>query len=148
MDNLVLEFKKRKGQMAIVIDEFGGTSGLVTLEDVLEEIFGEVQDEFDEEEEFEIKEIDENRYVANAMMRLDEMAEFFGLDEDAFEDDDVDTIGGMVVKLLGRIAQVNDTATLKNLTFIVKEIDGARITKLEIIRKPVEAEQKEEEQAK
>ena len=82
------------------------------------------------------------------MMRLDEMAEFFGLDEDAFEDDDVDTIGGMVVKLLGRIAQVNDTATLKNLTFIVKEIEGARITKLEIIRKPVEAEQKEEEQAK
>ena len=76
------------------------------------------------------------------------MEEFFGLDEDAFEDDDVDTIGGMVVKLLGRIAQVNDTATLKNLTFTVKEIDGARITKLEIIRKPVEAEQKEEEQAK
>jgi CBS domain containing-hemolysin-like protein len=71
MDNLVLEFKKRKGQLAIVVDEFGGTSGLITLEDVIEEIFGEVQDEFDEEEESDIKEIGDNTYIANAMMRLD-----------------------------------------------------------------------------
>ena len=146
MDNLVLEFKKRKGQMAIVIDEFGGTSGLITLEDVLEEIFGEVQDEFDEEEEIEIKEIEPNKYMANAMMRLDEMAEFFGFDKDSIDDEDVDTIGGLVVKLLGRIAQVNDTATLNNLTFIVKEIDGARITKLEIIKQPVETEEQEEKE--
>lgn len=149
MDNLVLEFKKRKGQMAIVIDEFGGTSGLITLEDVLEEIFGEVQDEFDEEEEIEIKEIEPDRFSANAMLRLDEMAEFFGIDKDSIDDEDVDTIGGLVVKLLGRIAEVEDTAVLNNLTFIVKEIDGARITKLEIIRKPVETSDKvEEEQAK
>ena len=65
--------------MAIVVDEFGGTSGLITLEDVLEEIFGEVQDEFDEEEEVDIKEIEENKYIANAMMRIDEMAEFFNI---------------------------------------------------------------------
>ena len=135
MDNLVLEFKKRKGQMAIVVDEFGGTSGLITLEDVLEEIFGEVQDEFDEEEECDIKEIGENTYIANAMMRLDEVSEFFKLDKDDLEDDDVDTIGGLVVKLLGRLAEVNDEAEFKGLTFIVKEIDGARITKLEIRRK-------------
>lgn len=150
MDNLVLEFKKRRGQMAIVIDEFGGTSGLVTLEDVLEEIFGEVQDEFDEEEEMEIKEIEPNKFIANAMMRLDEMAEFFNMDKDSIDDEDVDTIGGLVVKLLGRIAEVNDTAVLNNLTFIVKEIDGARITKLEIVRKPVESEKEDskEESAK
>lgn len=149
MDNLVLEFKKRRGQIAIVIDEFGGTSGLITLEDVLEEIFGEVQDEFDEEEEMEIKEIEPNKFEANAMMRLDEMAEFFGIDKDSIDDEDVDTIGGLVVKLLGRIAQVNDTASLNNLTFIVKEIDGARITKLEIIKKTVQSDEKvEEEQAK
>ena len=134
MDNLVLEFKKRKGQMAIVVDEFGGTSGLITLEDVLEEIFGEVQDEFDEEEESDIKEIDDNEYLANAMMRLDEFSEYFDFDTD-IEDEDVDTLGGLVVKLLGRIAEVNDRVEFKNFTFIVKEIDGARITKLEIIRK-------------
>ena len=136
MDNLVLEFKKRKGQMAIVVDEFGGTSGLITLEDVIEEIFGDVQDEFDEEEEEEpnIKEISPNTYVENAMMRLDEMAEFFSIDESEIDDEDVDTIGGLVVKLLGRLAAVNDSVTHHGLTFIVKEIDGARITRLEIIK--------------
>ena len=136
MDNLVLEFKKRKGQMAIVVDEFGGTSGLITLEDVIEEIFGDVQDEFDEEEEQEcdIKEVAPNTYIANAMMRTDEIAEYFNIDEEAIDDEDIDTIGGLVVKLLGRIAEVGDTVTHLGLTFIVKEIDGARITKLEIIK--------------
>ncbi len=145
MDNLVLEFKKRKGQIAIVVDEFGGTSGLITLEDVLEEIVGEVQDEFDDEEESDIKEINENTYIANAMMRLDEFSEFFNFDND-IEEEDVDTIGGLVVKLLGRIAEVNDTVEFKDFTFIVKEIDGARITKLEIVRqiKPEEDSSEEE----
>lgn len=144
MDNLVLEFKKRKGQMAIVVDEFGGTSGLVTLEDVLEEIFGEVQDEFDEEEESDIKEVSANTYLANSMMRLDEFAEFFNIDEDEIDDEDIDTIGGLVVKLLGRLAEVNDTVTLHNLTFVVKEVDGARITKLEIIKQENSEEKSEE----
>ncbi len=147
MDNLVLEFKKRKGQMAIVVDEFGGTSGLITLEDVIEEIFGDVQDEFDEEEEQEcdIKEIAPNTYVANAMMRTDEIAEYFNMDEEDIDDEDIDTIGGLVVKLLGRIAQVGDTVTHLGLTFIVKEIDGARITKLKIIKEETQvAEQIQE----
>ena len=134
MDKLVLEFKKNKGQqMAIVIDEFGGTSGLITLEDVLEEIVGDVQDEFDVEEESDIKEVAENEYIANARMRLDEFSEFFNFDND-IEEEDVDTLGGLVVKLLGRIAQVNDEVQFKNFRFAVSEIDGARITKLKIIR--------------
>ena len=149
MDNLVLEFKKRKGQMAIVVDEFGGTSGLVTLEDVIEEIFGDVQDEFDEEEEVtdEIKEVAPNTYIANSMMRLDEFAEFFQINEKEIDDDDIDTIGGLVIKLLGRIAEVNDTVTFNNITFVVKEVDGARITKLEIIKRdePQNSEEKHEE---
>ena len=146
MDNLVLEFKKRKGQMAIVIDEFGGTSGLITLEDVLEEIFGEVQDEFDEEEECDIKEVAPNTYLANSMMRLDEFAEFFQIDEKEIDDEDIDTIGGLVVKLLGRLAEVNDTVTFNNLTFVVKEVDSARITKLEIIKTMPEPSVEEVEQ--
>ena len=144
MDNLILEFKKRKGQMAIVIDEFGGTSGLITLEDVMEEIFGEVQDEFDEEEEEEdIKEVAQDTYEANAMMRIDEFAEFFNLDEKNFDTEDVDTIGGLVVKELGKIAEVNDNVTINGLTLVVKEIDGARITKL-IIKKEVQNENADE----
>ena len=142
MDNLVREFKRRQGQMAIVIDEFGGTSGLITLEDVLEEIFGEVQDEFDEEEA-DIKEVTENTYIANAMMRLDEITEYFEIE---IIDEDVDTIGGLVVKLIGRIAQIGDVVKIQNLEFSVKEIDGARVTKLIIIKNPTEeSEQKEEE---
>lgn len=143
MDNLVLEFKKRKDQMAIVVDEFGGTAGLITLEDVIEEIFGEIQDEFDEEEETDIKEIGPDRYEANAMMRTDEIAEFFGLEEEQIEDEDVDTIGGLVVKLLGRIAEIGDKVSTLGLTFIVKEIDGARVTKLEIIKEPTINEESE-----
>lgn len=139
MDNLLREFQQRQSQIAIVIDEFGGTSGLITLEDVLEEIFGEVQDEFDADEEADIKEITENTYLANAMMRLDEIAEFFEVD---IIDEDVDTIGGLVVKVLGRIAEVNDIVEIQDLEFQVKEIDGARVTKLLITKKlPPEAEE-------
>lgn len=136
LDNLIIEFKKSHGQMAVVIDEFGGTSGLITLEDVLEEIIGEVQDEFDEEKEVDIKEIGENTYIANAMMRIDELVDFFDLNESQFEEDDVETIAGLVVKLLGRIAIVGDSVSFNGLTFTVVEVDGARVTKLKIYKEP------------
>ena len=145
LDNLIIEFRKLHCQIAVVIDEFGGTSGLITLEDVLEEIIGEVQDEFDEEVEADIKEIGEDTYIANAMMRIDELVKFFDLKESLFEEDDVDTIAGLVVKLLGRIAQVGDTVSFNGLTFTVKEVDGARITKLQIYKEHVvETEDSEE----
>ena len=145
LDNLIIEFRKLHCQIAVVIDEFGGTSGLITLEDVLEEIIGEVQDEFDEEVEADIKEIGEDTYIANAMMRIDELVKFFDLKEALFEEDDVDTIAGLVVKLLGRIAQVGDTVSFNGLTFTVKEVDGARITKLQIYKEHVvETEESEE----
>lgn len=134
LDNLIIEFKKLHCQIAVVIDEFGGTSGLITLEDVLEEIIGDVQDEFDEEAEADIKEVADNTYIANAMMRIDELVKFFDLNENLFEEDDVDTIGGLVVKLLGRIANVNDTVSYNGLTFTVLEVDGARITRLKIFK--------------
>ncbi len=134
LDNLVIEFRKRKSQIGIVVDEFGGTSGLITLEDVIEEIVGEVQDEFDEEEETDIREVAPNTYVANAMMRIDEIAEFFNIEENQFDFEDVETIGGLVVKMLGRIAQVGDTVEIadKGLKFDVQKVDGARITRLVI----------------
>ena len=134
LDNLVIEFRKRKSQIGIVVDEFGGTSGLVTLEDVIEEIVGEVQDEFDEEEEIDIREVAPNTYVANAMMRIDEIAEFFDIEENQFEFEDVETIGGLVVKELGKIAQVGDVVDIEEqgLKFTVQKVEGARITRLVI----------------
>jgi len=134
LDNLVREFRKRKSQIGIVVDEFGGTSGLVSLEDVIEEIVGEVQDEFDEDEEIDIKEVAPNTYVANAMVRTDEIAEFFGIEENQFDFEDIETIGGLVVKILGRIAQVGDVVNVEEqgLKFTVQKVDGARVTRLVI----------------
>ena len=134
MDNLVLEFKKRKAQIAVVVDEFGGTSGLITLEDLLEEIIGDVQDEFDEEEEFEIKKVSEDTYLVDAMMRLDDFVEFFEINEKDIDDEDIDTVAGLVVKLLGRIANEGDRVEFNDLLFIVKETDGARIAMLVVKR--------------
>ena len=71
------------------------------------------------------------------MMRIDELVEYFDLDQAQFEEDDVETIAGLVVKLLGRIANVDDTVSFNGLTFKVTEVDGARITKLELIKEPV-----------
>ncbi len=136
MDVLLKDFKSKKNQIAIVIDEFGGTAGLITLEDVLEEICGEVQDEFDEEEA-DIKELCENEYIANAMLRVDELADFFDIEID---EEEVDTIAGIVVKELGRIAEINDTVIYMGLEFEVLEIDGARITKLKITKLPEKVE--------
>jgi len=130
MDNLAIEFKKQKGQMAIVVDEFGGTSGLITLEDVLEEIFGEVQDEFDEEEA-DIKQIAENTYEMLAKVRVDELGEFFGIEID---EEDIETIGGLVVKRLGRLAEEEDMVEDDYFKYQVLEIDGARIVKLRVER--------------
>lgn len=134
LDNLIIEFRKRKSQIGIVVDEFGGTSGLITLEDVLEEIIGEVQDEFDEDEELDIKEVAPDTYVANAMMRIDEIAEFFDIEDNQFDFEDVETIGGLFVKILGRLAQVGDVVEIKEqgLKFSVQKVDGARITRLVI----------------
>ena len=145
LDNLMMEFKKLHIQMAVVVDEFGGTSGLITLEDVLEEIIGEVQDEFDEEEEVNIKQVSENTYVASAMLRIDELVEILNLNEASFEEDDVETIAGLVVKLLGRIAVVGDTVSFNGLTFTVEEVDGARITQLKIYKEPANEDNINEE---
>ena len=146
LDNLMLEFKKTHIQMAVVVDEYGGTAGLITLEDVLEEIIGEVQDEFDEEEEgVNIEKLEDNKYIANAMTRMDELAEYFGLNADILEEDDVETIGGLVVKLLGRIAEIGDSVSFKGLIFTVTEVDGARITQLEIVKESVEENSDNEE---
>ncbi|HIZ28743.1 MAG TPA: hemolysin family protein [Candidatus Adamsella sp.] len=131
IDNLAVEFQKRRFQMAIVVDEFGGTSGLVTLEDVLEEIFGEVQDEFDEEEK-DVKQTGENVYEICGKMRTDEFNEYFNVSLD--DDEDVKTIGGYFVKKLGRIAKENDEISDEFFTYRVVKTDSARVLKLRIER--------------
>lgn len=100
IDKVAHEFKKHKSQIAVVIDEFGGTSGLITHEDIMEEILGEVQDEFDEDEEVDAKPLTENVFEVCGKMRMDEFCEFFNV---ALNDEDVTTIGGYFVKKLGKL---------------------------------------------
>ena len=144
LDKLVIMFKKTRSQMAVVVDEFGGTSGIITLEDVLEEIFGDVQDEFDIDEEIDIQEVMPDIYEANGTMRLDELAKFFDVPVEDLEVEDVDTIAGLVVKELERIAVVGDEVKYGDFEFRVKEVDGARITKIQLTKnEPAQAENEE-----
>lgn len=141
LDKLVRDFKINKIQMAVIVDEFGGTSGLITLEDILEEIVGEVQDEFDTDEEADIVKIADNEYIANGIMRIDEFAKYF--DREIPEEEDVETIAGIILKRLDRIAEVNDTVDFDNFTLTVSELDGTRIVKIKVVQKPEENKESE-----
>ena len=127
LDNLIIEFRKRRAQLAIVVDEFGGTSGIITLEDVLEEIIGEVQDEFDDDEEAEIKQLGNGIYEICGKVRLDEFCDFFEIN---LSDDDINTVGGYIIKNLGRIAEENDTIEDEFFKYCVTQTDSGRILKI------------------
>ncbi len=142
LDKLVRDFKTNKIQMALIVDEFGSTSGLVTLEDILEEIVGEVQDEFDTDEEEDIKKINDNEYLANGIMRIDEFANYF--DKEIPEEEDVETIAGIILKRLDRMAEVNDSVEFDDFVLTVVELDGTRIVKIKVTKKPEPQEEKEQ----
>lgn len=133
-------------QFAVVVDEYGGTAGIVTLEDVLESIVGNIQDEYDDEEE-EIRKIDETTFTVEGTTDLDEIDELVGAE---LPDGDYDTIGGFVISLLGYLPTENDiskniTAEYKNLRFTVLSIDERRIDQIKIEILPAEKEEEDEE---
>lgn len=125
-DVLLKSFKENKTEMAIVMDEFGGMSGIISLEDVLEEILGDVQDEFDDEEK-DFKQISETKFVVSGLYRIEEFFEYFNIQK---EEDEVDTLGGYVQKILGCIAKQGDEINIDNLKIKVIEIEDRRIKKL------------------
>lgn len=130
-DNLLETFKKNKTEIAVVIDEFGGVSGIVTMEDVLEEVVGSVQDEFDDEET-DIKQIDKNKFIVNGLYRIEEFSEYFNLQQE--DDEDVETIAGLVQKVLCRLAKINDEVKIENLKLKVIELKERRIRKILVER--------------
>lgn len=132
-------------QFAVVVDEYGGTAGIVTLEDVLEAIVGNIQDEYDDEEE-EITKIDETTFTVEGTTDLDEIDELVGIE---LPDGDFDTIGGFVISLLGYLPTENDidkniTAEYENLRFTVLSIDERRIDQIKIEILPVEKKEEGE----
>jgi CBS domain containing-hemolysin-like protein len=137
--SLLREFKRRHLHIAIAIDEYGGISGIVTMEDIIEEIVGDIQDEFDKENE-DIIFINENTWLCDARINLRDLNETI---ETQFPEEDFDSLGGFVFDLFGKVPVKFEKAQWNNYEFIIQDMDGHRINLVKIIRK-TEEEKKDE----
>jgi magnesium and cobalt transporter len=131
-DSLLEEFKKDRSHMAVVIDEYGTISGLVTIEDILEELVGEIEDEHDIDEEEFIK-ISDKKFYADAKVELEDFTEFFNLDIDPLTID-AETLGGFIISKLGVLPKVGDKVKIEGLTIKVIDADDRKIEKVQITK--------------
>ncbi|GAB6282058.1 MAG: hemolysin family protein [Ignavibacterium sp.] len=129
ISDLMDEFLKRKIHIAIVVDEYGGTAGVITLEDIIEEIIGEIKDEHNQEEEIPILKLNENSYLINGSVPIDEINELLNLKFD-YENADFETIGGFVLNYIGSIPEENFSFQFENYNFTIKEVKNNRIQKI------------------
>ena len=127
ISDLLSDFTSSKNQIAAVVDEHGGIAGIITIEDILEEIVGEIYDEFDKVDSPEVIKIDDNTLNVSCKMDIEDINERFDLD---IPNEDFQTIGGYVFGLLGREPEVNDVIEDKNITYKVLELDGRRISRI------------------
>ncbi|RFF27760.1 MULTISPECIES: HlyC/CorC family transporter [unclassified Wenzhouxiangella] len=127
---LLREFRVSKNHMAIVVDEYGGVSGLITIEDVLEEIVGDIDDEHDADAVQDIQKLEEGKYLVQALTAIDDFNESFDSD---FSDDEYDTIGGLVVAEFGRLPEAGESVTIDGLTFVVTSADDRRLQAMEVM---------------
>ncbi len=134
IDDLLRDFQENKVHIAIVVDEFGGTSGLVTLEDILEEIVGEINDEYDEEEKFYIK-LNYNTYVFEGKTLLTDFCKILQIDDDEFAEveGDADSLAGLLLELKGDFLSLHERIDFKNYSFEVMEVDERRISKVKVV---------------
>ncbi|MBE6343329.1 MAG: gliding motility-associated protein GldE [Lentimicrobiaceae bacterium] len=138
INDLFQDFRTKKIHIAIVVDEYGGTSGLVTLEDIVEEIVGDISDEFDKEPENEYyKKIDNDTYVFKAQISLIDFCRVFGINDDYFREieGESDTLAGMILEMEGRIPEVGFKCNYKEYTFEIVESDKKRIIRIKVTRK-------------
>lgn len=138
INDLFQDFRTKKIHIAIVVDEYGGTSGLVTLEDIVEEIVGDISDEFDKEPENEYyKKIDNDTYVFKAQISLIDFCRVFEINDDYFREieGESDTLAGMILEMEGRIPEVGFKCNYKEYTFEIVESDKKRIIRIKVTRK-------------
>jgi CBS domain containing-hemolysin-like protein len=135
LEDLLKEFRKKRVHIAIVIDEYGGTSGLVTIEDLLEQIVGDIQDEYDLEEEWLVEEAD-GATIADARLPVEELEEHFEIE---VEREKFDTLGGLIFHLTGRIPAKDEVVDYGPLRMTILGGDARRITKVRITRMDTEA---------
>jgi magnesium and cobalt transporter len=138
LNTLLTEFREGRNHMAIVVDEYGGVSGLATIEDVLEQIVGDIDDELDPEESASIQPQDGGKFTVMALTRIDEFNEFFNTE---ISDADYDTIGGLVMHELGRLPRRGEQLDFAGLRFKVLRGDRRRVHTLEVARLPAAAEE-------
>jgi len=139
IDDLLRDFQANKIHIAIVVDEFGGTSGIVTMEDIIEEIVGEINDEYDEEEHSYVK-VNDHTYVFEAKTLLSDFYKIVKIDSDTFEDieGDADTLAGLLLEIKGEFPKLHEKLEYDNFLFEVLEMDARRILKVKvIIGKPI-----------
>lgn len=128
-----LELQKLRLSVGVVIDEFGGVSGIITLEDLIEEIVGEIEDELDERQKPFVEKISEHEYIVNTRMEIEEFSEYFKVAVD--EDVDVTTVSGLILKNADRIPKVGEEVEYKNLKFKILEGTRRKISKVRVIIK-------------
>lgn len=129
LDELLLEFQKRKLHLAVVVDEYGGVGGIVTMEDVLEEIVGDINDEFDSESLPELERISDRVYEADSRMPLEDFNKQLNLN---LPEEDVDTIGGYVFDLFGKVPVKGEEITEDGITYKIKAIKGTVISRITV----------------
>lgn len=141
---LMVEMRKTLNNIVIVLDEYGATAGLITLEDMLEEIVGEIRDEYDEDEEESVVEIEPGQYRVNASLKLDDLNEYLNL---KLESEDYDSLGGLVIGLLDHLPEEGEEVTHKGLRMVVEHMDKNRIETilLYLLEEDEEGEEQEEE---
>ena len=137
IDQLLRDMQKEKVHIAIVVDEYGGTSGLVTIEDLVEEIVGEIRDEYDVEQEMVLP-VSENEALMDARVPFEEVREAFALDLPSSEN--YDTLGGFIVAQLGRFPRAGETVEAGGARFVVETVEGRRIRRVRVVKKTPSAE--------
>jgi CBS domain containing-hemolysin-like protein len=134
VDDLLHNLQRRKVHIAIVLDEYGGTAGLVTIEDLIEEIVGEIQDEYDVEEPM-VERISDNEARIDGRASIDDLTETFGIELDGADSEQYDTVGGLVYHEIGGVPEVGDTVQVDGLTLTVESTDGRRVGKVLVVRR-------------
>lgn len=137
IEDLLTEFQTKRVHFAVVVDEFGGTSGIITLEDILEEIIGEIKDEFDEEESGN-KKIDDSTYIFEGRMMIYDACSIMNLPADTFDQvkGESDSLAGLILELAGEIPKAGDVVPIGDFEFTILEVDRNRIKKVKVTIKP------------
>lgn len=142
ISKLLRAFQEAKAHMAVVVDEYGGTAGLVTMEDVLEGLVGDIWDEHDEVIE-NIKQLEDDVYLVNCGMAMNELSEIHNFSDEVLEDNA--TVNGWVLDCLGKIPEIGDSFEFENLSVEVVEVDGRRATEIKLIINPVDDDEDDDE---